>query len=80
MQSPVIRASALSEAMCTLTCLGVCPACDEDLKDALSGVLMVPRTMARSENRQPTKAELARRYKLDGARDQPSACDPCLVE
>ena len=38
---------------------------DEDLKDALKGVLLAPRGKARSENRQPTKEELAERYRLD---------------
>ena len=38
---------------------------DKDLKDALKGVLLAPRGKARSENRQPTKEELAERYSLD---------------
>ena len=38
---------------------------DEDVKDALKGVLLAPRGKARSENRQPSKEELAKRYRLD---------------
>ena len=38
---------------------------DKDLNDALKGVLLAPRGTARSENRQPSKEELAKRYRLD---------------
>ena len=38
---------------------------DKDLKDALKGVLLAPRGKARSENREPAKAELEARYRLD---------------
>ena len=37
----------------------------KDLKGALKGVLLAPRGEARSENREPTKRELAKRYRLD---------------
>ena len=38
---------------------------DKDLKDALKGVLLAPRGKARSRNREPTKAELEARQRLD---------------
>ena len=38
---------------------------DKDVKDALKSVLLAPRGKARSENREPTKAELEARYRLD---------------
>ena len=38
---------------------------DKDLKDALKGVLLAPRGKARSRNREPTKAELEARHRLD---------------
>ena len=38
---------------------------DDDLKDVLKGVLLAPRGKARSENRQPSEDELAKRYRLD---------------
>ncbi len=41
------------------------PASRRDFEDALKSVLLAPRTKVRSENREPTKAELGRRYKLD---------------
>ena len=37
----------------------------KDVKDALKGVLLAPRGKARSENREPKKAELEARYRLD---------------
>ncbi len=36
-----------------------------DVEDALKSVLTVPRGQSRSENREPSKAELERRYRLD---------------
>ena len=41
---------------------------DKDLKDALKDVLLAPRGKERSENREPTREELGRRYRL-GRRD-----------
>lgn len=37
----------------------------KDFEDALKDVLLAPRGKTRSENREPTKAELERRYRLD---------------
>lgn len=37
----------------------------DDLKDALKDVLLAPRGKVRSENREPTKAELGARHRLD---------------
>ena len=37
----------------------------KDVLDALESVLLAPRTGVRSENREPTKAELSTRYRLD---------------
>lgn len=38
---------------------------EKDVLDALESVLLAPRTGVRSENREPTKAELGVRYRLD---------------
>ena len=46
---------------------------DKNVKDALRGVLLAPRGKGRSENRQPTKKELAKRYRLDRRSRKPSA-------
>ncbi len=37
----------------------------EDLEDALAQVLLVPQGSVRSENREPTREELERRYRLE---------------
>ena len=37
----------------------------KDFTDALKGVLLAPRGKARSENREPSKAELEARHRLD---------------
>lgn len=38
---------------------------DKDLKDALKDVLLAPRTKVRSQNREPGKDELEKRFRLD---------------
>ena len=40
----------------------------KDFEDALKGILLAPRTNARSENREPTKAELNKRWRLERRR------------
>ena len=40
-------------------------ASEKDIKDALESVLLAPRTNVRSENREPTKKEISKRYRLD---------------
>lgn len=37
----------------------------QDLLDALRSVLLAPRGQVRSENREPSKAELETRHRLD---------------
>ena len=46
-----------------------------DLLDALKGVLLAPRGKARSKNREPTKADLEARYRLDRNAAERSAGD-----
>ena len=41
----------------------------EDFMDALKDVLLAPRGEARFENREPTKAELEERWKMERKRD-----------
>ena len=41
------------------------PVARKDFEEALKGVLAAPRTSARSENREPTREELDRRWKLE---------------
>ena len=40
----------------------------EDLEDALATVFLAPKGDVRSENREPTKAELERKHRLDRKR------------
>ena len=37
----------------------------DDLEDALRDVLLAPRIKTRSENREPSKDEVGKRYRLD---------------
>lgn len=37
----------------------------DDFLDALGSVLLAPRGKARSENREPPKADMERRYRMD---------------
>ena len=41
-----------------------------DFFDAIKAVLLAPRGKVRAENREPTKAELEARYRLDRKRDE----------
>lgn len=41
------------------------PVSEDDLKDALEQVLLAPRGKVRSENREPTKEELEKKWRLD---------------
>ena len=38
---------------------------EQDFKDALKQILLEPKGEARSENREPTKAELQQRFRLE---------------
>ena len=49
------------------------PVSAKDFKAALKDVLLAPRTKVRSENREPTKAELEERHRLDRKDRIPSA-------
>ena len=41
-----------------------------DFLDAIKAVLLAPRTKVRAENREPTKAEIEARYRLDRDREE----------